>query len=151
MQPVFILIEWCFHNKMDVQPSWTHSGCSHKCTGRGRGSSYIKSQGKGKRHTNPKLNHQDSLRTCPGTTRLKHWKWNQILDEEENMLEINGLFMGSLELWTFCTPSPVSVICVLSPKSRAENWWDHTWLHAWKFVLSHQCKYCLPNLYICTN
>lgn len=30
---------------------------------RGRGSSYIKSHGKGERHANPKLNHQESLRT----------------------------------------------------------------------------------------
>lgn len=46
----------CSHRGTDL-------GCSHRCTDWGRGSSYIKSHGKGERRTNPKLTHQDSLRT----------------------------------------------------------------------------------------
>lgn len=99
---------------MDVQQLWCSLWMLSKC-------SYIKSRGKGKRRTNPQLNHQDVLRTFSGMTRLKYWKLNQILTSEESMLDINGLFMGSLSYELCCIPSPVSVICVLSPQGSTEN------------------------------
>lgn len=155
MRHALILIEWCFHNRMGVQRSWHTLWMLSWVPRSGEGRLLRKVHGKTTRPGLPSY----ILRIfeevgfffflkCLGSSLKNPIRYLR----KSKMCRVQKAFHEYLKAGNSGAPSPVSLIWVLSPQSGAGNWWGHScWLNSWKFVLSHQCKCCPPNLYMCTN
>lgn len=97
-------------------------GCSHECSDGGRGSSLHKVPRRGSK------THQSQAESSGQFENFFRHDQSQELEIESDT-RLRGKYAGykwafSWVVWSyepFCIPSPVSVICVLSPQGRAEN------------------------------